>query len=294
MVLYRCQRCLKEFNKKSNYITHCNKKNQCIERAKINIFAQIPENAAQNPEKNSAEYKCGHCHKCYLNKYTLQRHLRDYCKELKKKTLSETIKLKNEMIDMKHEIKEMSKEIKQLRTENNQLIALTNAHQQTIHGNHNTVNSNNTTNNTTNNVFITIPFGNEDYKRLTEEDRIRIINHGKDAILECFKLIHFNKSIPEFQNIKHTDLSSNTVTIVGENNQLESRSIDEVVHTSFDNTWNFVDNISMRSDKKFLNKCDKEWSKETQDHMKDLRFVPTKRNREKEKIKGCMIGNTKN
>lgn len=293
MVLYRCQRCLKEFSKKCDYIRHMNRKYKCQDTKNVLENTQIPEKAAQNPEKKSAEFKCGYCHKCFDRKFSLQRHIKDSCKELKKKTLSETVKLKNEMIDMKHEIKEMSKEIKQLRSENNQLIALSNFKQlQNINCNNTNTNCNNTTNNT--NVFITIPFGNEDYKRLTEEDRIRIINHGKDAILECFKLIHFNQSIPEFQNIKHTDLSSNTVTVVGENNQLESRPIDEVVHTSFDNTWDFVDNLAVRSDTKFLNKCDKEWSKETQDHMKELRFVPTKRNREKEKIKGCMIGNTKN
>lgn len=293
MVLYRCQRCLKEFNKKSNYVSHCNKKFKCFEREEINISLRNPENALQNPEKKLADFQCVHCKKKYSNKYTLQRHIQESCKELKKQKITETMKIKNEMLEMKQEIREMNKEVKKLRMENNQLIAISNQKQlqqqhvntsNTFNGDHNIVNNTN--------VFITVPFGSEDYKRLTEEDRIDIMNYGKNCIQECFKRIHFNKSIPEFNNILRVDVCTNTVQVMGEENKPITLDIDDVVHTSFDNTWEFVDNLAVRSDKKFLNKCDKEWSKETQEHMKTLLHIPKQRDKEKEKIKVCMIDHT--
>lgn len=68
------------------------------------------------------------------------------------------------------------------------------------------------------------------------------MNYGKNCIQECFRRIHYNKYIPEFNNILHVDISSNTVQVMGEENQPITLNIDEVVHTSFDNTWDFVDN----------------------------------------------------
>lgn len=292
MVLYRCEHCLKDFRKKCDYVRHKNKKYKCIDVRNLLENAQNPGKAAQNCDENSAEFKCMYCNKIFNRKYSLQRHIRDSCKELKKKTNSETTTLKNVVLEMKEEMKEMNKEIKKLRIENNQLIAISNQKQlNNVNSNNTNTNCNNTVNNT--NVFITVPFGSEDYKRLTEEDKIDIMNYGKNCIQECFRRIHFNKSIPEFNNILHVDVCSNTVQVMGEENKPITLDIDDVVHTSFDNTWYFVDNLAVKSNKKFLNKCDKEWSKETQDHMKTLLHIPKQRDKEKEKIKVCMIDNTK-
>jgi hypothetical protein len=38
MVVYKCNKCKKEFNQKTNYISHINKKNLCID---ININENI-------------------------------------------------------------------------------------------------------------------------------------------------------------------------------------------------------------------------------------------------------------
>jgi hypothetical protein len=295
---------LKEFSKKCNYDTHCNRKYQCERTKSLEKHLQKAENLSQKNVKNPADFKCVHCNKSYCNKYTLERHIQHSCKESKNKNIQDELKEIKE--EFKKEMTEMNKEIRQLRNENHQLIALTNQIQlknnteangnreggggsnhntTTIHGDHNTV--------TNNNIYITIPFGSENYHRLSESDKIDIMNYGKNCIIKAFNLIHFNKQLPEYQNILGIDVSNNTVQVIGEENQLVTLNIDEVVHTSFDNTWDFVDNLAVRSDRKFLNKCDKEWSQETQQHMKDLRFIPTTRNNEKDKIKESIIVNTK-
>jgi len=71
MVLYKCDRCNKEFDKKSNYNSHKNRKRPC---KKISHKKKI---------NKSHDFTCHGCHKIYVSKYNLERHMRSYCKVLK-------------------------------------------------------------------------------------------------------------------------------------------------------------------------------------------------------------------
>lgn len=148
MVLYRCQRCLKEFDKKYDYNKHYHRKFKCFDTASAtqntqNLVHNTQKNVQNLAEKN--EFKCTHCGKKFARNFCLQRHLNGSCKSLKAQKDNEINILQNKVNNLACTFKEttqrMEKEIKQLRFENNKLIALNNAKQPTINGDHNIIDS---------------------------------------------------------------------------------------------------------------------------------------------------------
>ena len=77
MVLYKCNRCGKEFNRKSNYNYHINRKRPCAPK--------FSKRSLKNPPK----FRCSNCDKLYTTKYNLNRHLKNACKVLKGKIKNE-------------------------------------------------------------------------------------------------------------------------------------------------------------------------------------------------------------
>ena len=52
MVLYTCQRCLKEFDRKSNYTRHINRKNKCVKITSKNNNNQNVKNVKKGENTN--------------------------------------------------------------------------------------------------------------------------------------------------------------------------------------------------------------------------------------------------
>ena len=86
MVLYKCDICDKEFNKKSNYNSHKNRKRPC---KKYNPL--IPKNKSKKIQKN----RCTFCGKNYSSKSNLNKHMKRSCKGLKN---SENLDYKNRLL----------------------------------------------------------------------------------------------------------------------------------------------------------------------------------------------------
>ena len=63
MVVYKCEKCNKEFNQKSNYMVHINRKKSCI----------VNENTDNNI--NTLIYKCEKCNKEFTKKYNYSLHI---------------------------------------------------------------------------------------------------------------------------------------------------------------------------------------------------------------------------
>ena len=86
------KKCNKNFgNKKSNYLTHINKKNPCkINNNQHQIAAQIQQNAAStnkinnDNDDNKNKFLCKYCNYCFTRVSSLKIHLKDRCKMMLK------------------------------------------------------------------------------------------------------------------------------------------------------------------------------------------------------------------
>jgi hypothetical protein len=174
MVLYKCDKCLKEFNKKHNYEVHINRKFSCINN--------------------------------YIDKDLIIQNLTDENIELEQKNKELEIKIKK--LDEKNIIlnelykslldKCLDKTIKNISNNNC----------------NNTNNYNDITNNTINNINVKlVPFGMENLDDLTQEEKKIILNAGMFCSVMCTKKLNCNPRLPQYQNIAFTNLRSNDAKI---------------------------------------------------------------------------------
>jgi hypothetical protein len=213
MVLYECEKCLKKFNKKSNYLMHSElKKNPCIENT---IFiaqtAQSLKNIAQKAQslKNIAqkaqnelkkieddiffkkilgEFKCEFCDKKLSRLFSLKRH---YNTCLMKKDIMNELKIENE------ELKHKNEENEKLKTENEELKKENEKLNNNVTVNNSTIVNNGTINNNNININI-VNYRDEDFTKL---DLKKILTYDNSFIEMVFRDIHCNPELPENQNI---------------------------------------------------------------------------------------------
>jgi len=130
---------------------------------------------------------CKYCNKKFTRKNNMNVHINKSCKERK----NEVNKLKEELAIIKQDPKETKGPIGSNITNNI---------------NKGIINNNNTTN--------IIKFGSEDIINiLTKKQIAKILNSRYQAIEESIRTVHFNKSLPEYQNIKIKNLRSNMALI---------------------------------------------------------------------------------
>jgi hypothetical protein len=220
MVNYTCPTCLKDFNKRCNYVDHierrknpCQSINQIL--TNINQISPILTNINQNSNNQLINSNiCEYCEKSFVNIYTLNRHINGRCKI--KKQLDEDNELKsNQFEELKKileeqskQINEQSKQIEELKKKKSNTKNINN----NITVNTNTDNSIKTINTDSSTKTINImPHGSEDFskidlktilKHLCTQDFINIVpNMAKE--------IFMNKNRPEFSNFEVLDLSRN-------------------------------------------------------------------------------------
>jgi len=131
--------------------------------------------SAESKQQFKTVLDCKYCNKSYNHKQSRWRH-------------EKICKIKNTAI-----IKQESKETKETNITNNINKGVIN-------------NNNNTTN--------IIKFGSEDIINiLTKKQIAKILNSRYQAIEESIRTVHFNKSLPEYQNIKIKNLRSNMALV---------------------------------------------------------------------------------
>ena len=171
MVIYTCNICNKTFSQQSNYNYHINRKNPC-------------KNTINN------KYICEYCNKNFTTNSNMHKHINKHCKIINKKKEDDILKLIFNKIEI------MEKELKELKILNN----ISDNNLTNNINNSNNSNNNNSNNNITNNIKI-VGYGREDMKKITDDIYQNILNKGFMAIIKLIEHTHFNKNIPEYNNI---------------------------------------------------------------------------------------------
>lgn len=209
--MHTCEKCLKIFDKKSNYLTHLKRKFPCKKDEVINttqINSTLSLINSDNNINNIAinNNTCPKCQKKFFHKGNVKVHLDKNCKVVK-----------NEQQIIINTLKQM---------------LLNQTHNQTpVNVTTNNITNNNTTNNinNTNNIQVNIySAGKEDLSRLSQEDILKICTSGTYYPIVAAQVIHCNKNYPEFQNFLISNLRSST-GLVYANDTWVSKSQDEIL-----------------------------------------------------------------
>jgi hypothetical protein len=206
MPIYKCEKCLKEFNKKSAYNSHLLRIKPCINNTII-------------------KFECSHCNKCYSNKYNLTVHL-NICK---KKVIihdNDMEELKKKLEEQQKILEEQQKKLEEQQKNIEELTELTETNKNI------TINNNNSTNNTTNNnININIVgLGLENMKDLTPQERGIVCTSGYDFQVKYMQMVHCNKKLPQYNNIEYTNERHNRGRIKI-NNEWRSLLMDDFINT---------------------------------------------------------------
>jgi len=197
MVFYKCNKCNKEFNRKSNYTSHINRKFLCNKNSITNTGNLVIENIITNETISVSEspvidkqiYKCEICHKEFNKKSNYTSHI-NRKKTCNNEIVSELKNYKNEYFNLLIKYEELQNKFIDLNKNN-----ITNNTTNNTINNHNNITTNNTINITLAN------FGNEKYTKLTNEEQIRILKSNKQCVSNLIKFLHINDRLPEYKNI---------------------------------------------------------------------------------------------
>jgi uncharacterized C2H2 Zn-finger protein len=204
MVSYKCEKCNKEFNQKSNYIKHINRKNTCI-----------------SVDNNIIIYKCEKCNKEFNHKTSYLYHINkiNSCNDINLQEKCNNLEI--ELFNLKKDFELLVNKNKELENENELyknlvdkcLINNKTKNNKTIKNSNNNT-TNNTMNNTINNINVNlVPFGMENLDDLTLEEKTNILNSGFLCYVVCTKKINCNPRLPQYHNISFTNLRSNDAKI---------------------------------------------------------------------------------
>jgi len=188
---YKCILCNKDYSSQSSLCNHNKKfhKNNVNER-NINV---ISCNTTVIPT-NTKEYKCTYCNKNFKMRQYRWKH------EQKCKSKEETTKIQQ----LEETIKEMKEQFALILQEKGKV------HHKTLKKINNQL-TNNTNNGNINNGQIInntfVKFGDVDYQRILDNKQVKhILNQQFMSLEESIKLVHFNKDLPEYNNVFITNM----------------------------------------------------------------------------------------
>lgn len=188
---FKCKKCGKMFDHESVYLRHINRKTDC---------------GIQYTDK----YKCDHCGKKFAKKRGLKYHTdHNVCIKNKSKSelFSEIERLKIVNSKLNNEI--INKTVSGTNTEFNSSDNNNNNSNNSNNNNHNKI----INNPVINNPVIVVPFGSEDYSKISNSDYKKIFDTCFMSVPNLISKIHCNKDIPEHHNIKKTNLRDNMIHI---------------------------------------------------------------------------------
>lgn len=211
MGIYRCSRCYKEFDRKSNYINHLNKKFICkksLHKTSQKLRTKCEVNKYSSIDKFIKKiYECEYCQKHFTRDSTLKRHIECYCKL---KPVKEQIgKIFEQVNVLENQVEKFKDKIKDLEKDNKNYKHLLNVHRNKI----NTQNIDNSKN-SHNNINIHInAFGSENLSRITNDDYQAIMKLACKSIPELIKCVHFYKGNEDNRNILLSNINGGYILI---------------------------------------------------------------------------------
>ena len=271
MVNYKCERCCKEYSKKSHYVQHKNRKIPCkiVTPNSTNLHQNNTEkkdNKVQEPEiltpiltLNNKKYICNYCKKGFVRNWTLFRHLEERCK-IKKQQIEEKENIFNTLIEKVNKLEKDNKELKE------KMNKLNKSSNKTINNIKNNTHNNTQNNNIeTQNNFITInAYGKEDLSHISEKTWQSIMNKCFDSVPQLVGYIHYDDDKPENHNVYISNIKSNYVITYNGNNwilQEKDKILDDIYTTKIElledkliELDDHLDESAKRSLKKFLDK----------------------------------------
>ena len=202
MVLYTCKLCNKEFNRKSNYTRHINRKNKCVilSSSKDNTNVANDTDNTNHPNSGMAIhktgynrvnfFKCEYCNNKYKHNYHLNRHLKS-CKKNKDNELKEEL-FELLLESQKKQQEQYEKRINEL---HNEISKMANSKEKTV-------NNYNTYNNTQNvqNIQV-LAYNKTDISHLKDKDYKKVLKRGNFCVPNLVDAIHYNPNKPENHNI---------------------------------------------------------------------------------------------
>ncbi len=269
MVKYSCPKCNKEFDRKSNYLDHINKKFPCVPLVENNTPIILKE-PVKNLLENENNLCCNYCGLEFNRKDNLKRHIDKVCKvkklqdeeEKEKENIFKILLAKEE--EEKKQLKESNKKledyVKKLTDMN---IELNNKVGKLLEK----MSVSNITNNiTTNNNIINISkdklvnFGEEDVKEIDLKLFSNCFNKfGKHIFEASAKNIWYDK--PKNKNFYISDLSRDKA-MTYKNGQFYLTPINTVLTTINQQLYKYfkhnIDEIKKTKDKKLMEKVENE------------------------------------
>jgi hypothetical protein len=202
---YRCTRCGKDFEQKSHYDNHRNRKKPCIEFTQNNsispkIHSILPQKSSQTLK---SEFVCNYCRKEFSRKDNLHRHIDGYCK-VKRNNDEKMEDLMSKMVKMENELKNMSilkKDIELLKSENAKYKQIVN---------HQTINIKNQQ---INNYISVCAYGKENLSKLTNIDYKKILYRGFNSVHALVEKLHFDKNNPENHNVYISNMRDDYILV---------------------------------------------------------------------------------
>ena len=187
-MIYVCDKCNKEFNKKSTYESHV-----------MRIISCIKDNSTINI--------CIHCNKSYSTKYNLKIHMNKCNKrKINEETNKQFEELKTLLIKQQKIQEEQQRIQEKQQKKIEELTQLSETNQNiTINDNSNTIN------------IQIVCLGNENMSDLTPQERGKVCTSGPNYQIEYIKTVHCNKNLPQYNNIKYSNLRANTGSVLTNN-----------------------------------------------------------------------------
>jgi hypothetical protein len=186
-------------------------------------------------------YKCLICNIVYKHTQSLTNHkkLKHYNYDLELNEINKKLEIDQlkeifikESFDNKQKIEKLMKDLEEEKNKRVEIITKT-SKAKTIN---NTTNNNTTNNNNgiINNVTI-VGFGKEDYNKLNSDEIYKILcDITRDPLTTSIEMIHFNKRLPQYQNIRLKDIKSKYIDIHN-GSEWQKQSKSNIIEETLDN-----------------------------------------------------------